>query len=232
MRRRCRVNRTEDLNVEVYKKSPTASPARLRRCRPKTTASQRSRRSILARSNPVSLHCCLRRRHHHRRNDEDNGLAAALGARLFAGVVRKKLKLNSTPRRSTAPGSIVLTVAARSKPAASGPSVAPLSYLKLGGLNLLMADLRKRGIATKVRTLKTGETVGGNPLTRGPLAHLLRNRFYIGEVAFKGETLIGEQPAVVDRALFDAVQARLTEQINNHRNPAGAVRSTPPGPHL
>ena len=28
------------------------------------------------------------------------------------------------------------------------------SYLKLGSLNLLMADLRKRGIVTKVRTLK------------------------------------------------------------------------------
>ena len=41
------------------------------------------------------------------------------------------------------------------------------SYLKLGSLNLLMADLRKRGIVTKVRTLKTGETVGGIPFTRG-----------------------------------------------------------------
>ena len=41
------------------------------------------------------------------------------------------------------------------------------SYLKLGSLNLLMADLRKRGLVTKVRTLKTGETVGGIPFTRG-----------------------------------------------------------------
>ena len=82
-------------------------------------------------------------------------------------------------------------------------------YLKLGSLNLLMADLRRRGIVTKVRTLKTGETIGGIAFTRGSLAHLLRNRFYIGEVAFKGEVLKGEQPAIVDRALFDAVQAQL-----------------------
>src|SRR6202048_4560216 len=61
------------------------------------------------------------------------------------------------------------------------------SYLKLGSLNLLMADLRQQGIVTKVRTLRTGETVGGIPFPRGPLAHLLRNRFYIGEVPFKGE---------------------------------------------
>ena len=91
------------------------------------------------------------------------------------------------------------------------------SYLKLGSLNLLMADLRKRGIVTKLRTLKTGETVGGVPFTRGSLAHLLRNRFYIGEVAFKGEVLNGEQPAILDKGLFDAVQAKLTEQANNHK---------------
>jgi DNA invertase Pin-like site-specific DNA recombinase len=91
------------------------------------------------------------------------------------------------------------------------------SYLKLGSLNPLMTDLRKRGIVTKVRTLKSGEKVGGIPFTRGPLAHLLRNRFYIGEVAFKGEVLNGEQTAIVDRALFDAVQVKLDAQVNAHR---------------
>jgi hypothetical protein len=48
------------------------------------------------------------------------------------------------------------------------------------------------------------------------LAHILRNRFYVGEVVFRGEVLAGEQPAIVDRTLFDAVQAKLTEQLNNH----------------
>src|SRR4051794_22721766 len=91
------------------------------------------------------------------------------------------------------------------------------SYLKLGSLNLLLEDLRKQGTLTKVRTLKTGQTVGGIPFTRGPLAYLLRNRFYVGEVAFKGETLAGEQPAIVDRDLFDAVQAKLNEQVTNHK---------------
>jgi site-specific DNA recombinase len=88
--------------------------------------------------------------------------------------------------------------------------------LKLGSLNRLMADLRARGIVTKVRSLKTGGTIGGIPFTRGPLAHLLRNRFYIGEVVFKGEVLPGEQPAILERELFDAVQAKLNEQRNNH----------------
>src|SRR5712672_202105 len=90
-----------------------------------------------------------------------------------------------------------------------------LRYLELGSLNLLMADLRERGIATKLRSLKTGRMVGGIPFTRGPLAHFLRNRFYIGEVVFKGEVLPGEQPAILDRDPFDAVQAKLSDHRNN-----------------
>jgi site-specific DNA recombinase len=66
-------------------------------------------------------------------------------------------------------------------------------------------------------TLKSGKTVGGIAFTRGPLAHLLRSRFYIGEVAFKGEVLRGEQEAILDRNLFEAVQAKLDEQANSHK---------------
>jgi site-specific DNA recombinase len=89
-------------------------------------------------------------------------------------------------------------------------------YLELGSLNLLIKELRKRGIRTKVQQLKSGRTIGGIPFTRGPLSYLLRNRFFVGEVVYKGEVLPGPQPAILDRALFDAVQAKLAEQHNNH----------------
>src|SRR5246500_2119330 len=100
-------------------------------------------------------------------------------------------------------------------------------YVELGSLNLLMSDLRKRGIVTKLRTLRSGQKVGGIPFTRGPLAHLLRNRFYIGEVTFKGEVLQGEQPRILDRDLFDAVQAKLArrqpQRINGMCCPRRAI---------
>ena len=89
-------------------------------------------------------------------------------------------------------------------------------YLELGSLNLLMKELRKRGIRTKVQQLKSGRMIGGIPFTRGPLSYLLRNRFFVGDVVYKGETLPGPQPPILDRALFDAVQAKLAEQHNNH----------------
>jgi site-specific DNA recombinase len=68
-----------------------------------------------------------------------------------------------------------------------------------------------------VRSLKTGRTKEGIPFTRGPLTHFLHNRFYIGEVIFKAEVFSGEQPAILDRDAFDAVQVKLNDQRNHHR---------------
>jgi site-specific DNA recombinase len=47
----------------------------------------------------------------------------------------------------------------------------------------------------------------------GPLAHLLKNRFYIGEVVYRAETHRGEHPPILDRELFEAVQEKLAEKV-------------------
>jgi site-specific DNA recombinase len=88
-------------------------------------------------------------------------------------------------------------------------------YLELSGVNALVRDLRERDIRTKARLLATGATRGGVFFGRGSLFYLLRNRFYIGEVKYKNEILPGEQPAIMDRSLFDAVQQKLTDQWTN-----------------
>jgi site-specific DNA recombinase len=73
-------------------------------------------------------------------------------------------------------------------------------YLDLGSLNLLLADLRRTGVKTKLRPLSNGRTIGGIPFTRGSLASLLRNRFYISEVRYKSEVFPGEQqPSSIER---------------------------------
>jgi site-specific DNA recombinase len=84
-------------------------------------------------------------------------------------------------------------------------------YLEVSGINELVRDLKTREIHTKARTFSTGKTRGGIPFGRGTLSHLLRNRFFIGEVEYKGEILPGEQPAIMDRSLFDAVQQKLSD---------------------
>jgi DNA invertase Pin-like site-specific DNA recombinase len=95
------------------------------------------------------------------------------------------------------------------------------TYLKLGSVNRLSAELRRKNVRTKRRTFKSGRAVGGVPFTRGPLSYLLRNRFYIGEVTYKGEILPGPQPALLSRSLFDAVQVKLAEQFNGHSQKRG-----------
>ena len=92
-------------------------------------------------------------------------------------------------------------------------------YLELGSVNRLVTELQTRNLRSKVRKLSNGSTKGGVAFTQGPLFYMLRNRFYVGEVKFKNEILPGPQPALLDRELFDAVQAKLTQQWS-HRTTA------------
>ncbi|MGA2058001.1 MAG: recombinase family protein [Bradyrhizobium sp.] len=85
-------------------------------------------------------------------------------------------------------------------------------YLELGSVNELVRDLGECNIKTKFKKLSTGTTRGGIPFGRGALYYLLSNHFYIGEVKYKNEILPGEQPPILDRALFEAVRKKALTQ--------------------
>ena len=89
-------------------------------------------------------------------------------------------------------------------------------YLKLGSTPKLLDELRGKGVTTRRRISATGKITGGIAFTPGPLAHLLKNRIYIGEIVHKGESYPGEQKPIVDVSLFEAVQAKLAANLNNH----------------
>jgi len=57
-----------------------------------------------------------------------------------------------------------------------------------------------------------GRTVGGGRFGVGALAYLLKNRFYIGEVVYRGEVHRGEHEPIVNSTLFEAVQGKLAAQ--------------------
>src|SRR5208337_54238 len=84
-------------------------------------------------------------------------------------------------------------------------------YLDLGSLPALQKDLRERGIVSRRRTLSSGRVVGGDFLTNGPLAYLLRNRVYLGEINHRDQSYLGEHEPIVDPGLFESVQAKLSE---------------------
>ena len=68
-------------------------------------------------------------------------------------------------------------------------------YREIGSLTLLLRDLRQRGVVTKQRPLSKGTVRGGIPFTTGPLAYLLKNRTYLGEIVHRGERFEGEHDA-------------------------------------
>jgi len=91
-------------------------------------------------------------------------------------------------------------------------------YLGLKCLRLLALDLREKRIFTKQRTGLSGRKFGGIPFTYGPLAYLLKNRTYVGEMGHDGAWYPGEHEAIIDRALFDDVQNLLkTNSIARRR---------------
>jgi site-specific DNA recombinase len=90
-------------------------------------------------------------------------------------------------------------------------------YLECGSVGRLAEELARRNIVSKVRTFASGRVKGGGPYSVGALAHFLKNRFYVGEVVYRGETHSGEHASIIDRPTFEAVQAKLAENARARR---------------
>jgi site-specific DNA recombinase len=90
-------------------------------------------------------------------------------------------------------------------------------YLELGSMGALLTELDRRGIRTKVNGRRDGQKRGGIRFGVGPLAHLLKNRFYIGEIKYRGGVYPGEHEPILSRDLFDAVQEKLTANAIDRR---------------
>jgi site-specific DNA recombinase len=84
-------------------------------------------------------------------------------------------------------------------------------YLDLKCLRRLKVELDDKEIVSKRRTNAPGHNPGGVPFTYGPLAYLLKNRTYLGEMGHKGAWFSGEHEAIIDPALFNAVQDLLKD---------------------
>lgn len=97
-------------------------------------------------------------------------------------------------------------------------------YLELGSVHAVMLELEAADIRSKAWTTKAGVQKGGLTMDRGAVFHILHNRIYVGEITHKGASYPGQHPAIVDLALFDAVQAMLAENDQKNRAPGEARR--------
>ena len=90
-------------------------------------------------------------------------------------------------------------------------------YMKLGCVSKLREHLNERGIRSKERTSRAGNSSGGVVYSRGALYQMLHNRIYLGEITHKGKSYSGQQPAIIDQRLWDQVQAQFAANLQAPR---------------
>jgi site-specific DNA recombinase len=93
-------------------------------------------------------------------------------------------------------------------------------YAELGSIRLLKEELDAQGLKSKCWMSTSGRLWGGKPFARGALYLMLQNRIYRGEIVHKERSYPGEHTAIIDRELWDAVQARLAGNVAQ-RNAGG-----------
>lgn len=82
-------------------------------------------------------------------------------------------------------------------------------YLQLNSIRALKTDLDSSGIYSPERTHTGGKQYGGVPFSRGNLQRILSNPVYIGKITHFDKVHSGQHAAIVDDALWNAVQHRL-----------------------
>ena len=148
------------------------------------------------------------------------------GERIRDKIALSKAKgmwMGSTPPLGYDPGDHTLIV--NESEAATVRSIFA-RYLELGSVHGLARELKEEGLRSKQWTTANGREIGGKPLTRGALFHLLRNRHYLGEVVHRDQTHPGLHPAIVDTPTFEAAQAKLVaNQVVRRRGAVKAARA-------
>ena len=89
-------------------------------------------------------------------------------------------------------------------------------YLEHGRAMPVVIACRHLGWTTKSWTAKTGRLMGGKPLSKNLLLRILQNPVYLGKVRHHEEIFEGEHEAIVDQETFDAVQAQLAANRQDH----------------
>src|SRR5246127_1528334 len=93
-------------------------------------------------------------------------------------------------------------------------------YAELGSGRFLKGELDARGIHSRLRTSASGRLRGGKPFARGALYLMLQNRVYRGEIVHKQQSHPGEHAPIIDRPLWDAVQAQLASNAAERNSSA------------
>lgn len=91
-------------------------------------------------------------------------------------------------------------------------------YLKLGCVSRLKERLDQDGVKSKLRVSISGNRSGGVSYSRGALYQILKNRIYLGEIPHRSESHPGQHEAIIEREVWDRVQAQLASDNQGRKN--------------
>jgi DNA invertase Pin-like site-specific DNA recombinase len=86
--------------------------------------------------------------------------------------------------------------------------------------NLAQAEQKacEAGIVSKKREFESGAKFGGKPLSRGQIHFILTNPIYTGMIKHKQVLYDGQHHAIIDKEVFDRIQAKLAAASNKPRS--------------
>lgn len=90
-------------------------------------------------------------------------------------------------------------------------------YTELQSVQQLRDDLTASGHRTRICQTKNGPR-GGGVFAIGPLHHILTNRLYLGDITHKGKVHKGNHPAIIEKSLWDRVQAIRSANRQGHEH--------------
>ncbi|ODS01872.1 hypothetical protein AUC71_02960 [Methyloceanibacter marginalis] len=94
------------------------------------------------------------------------------------------------------------------------------SYLELGSVYKLKAELEAKGITSKRRIRANGNPRGGCSIAAGALYQMMQNPIYTGRIGYQGEVYEGEHEPIVEPELWEAVQQSLAAKRQERRSGA------------
>ncbi|MBP6224697.1 MAG: recombinase family protein [Rhizobacter sp.] len=97
-------------------------------------------------------------------------------------------------------------------------------YLELGCVSALVAEVARMGWVTPARVTRREGAAGGRPFSRGHLYRILSNPVYIGQIVHKDQVFAGQHPAILERELWDAVQAQMKANVTGRRTRANSAQ--------
>ena len=98
-------------------------------------------------------------------------------------------------------------------------------YIELRSVRRVRDELDRRSIVSKQRVSKSGARSGGVRFGRGALYQMLANPIYVGEIRHKRLSHPGQHEPIVERSLWQRVQAMLKQRAA--RQCGGTSRRTP-----